>query len=349
MVMFVYVFVFWILLPAFLLATGFRLDNLLSGRFNPATPAVLTGWTLVALGFALMLAAMASLWWHGRGLPISHLPPARLVRVGVYKYFRHPTYIGYTAAFAGIAILLGSFWSLAASTPLLLIGWFGYTTFYEDPILKERYGDSYRAYRAATVSSVLKQPFVSFMTRLEPFLRICSDLLNKLANWTVLYRRGNLILVTYGLFVALGSLLFTQHLATLLLAQGIPATDAMILLISGSIATFLLARAFSIAGHWRLLLPEPVTALRRVGVVSWGGFLGLALVTWVFARSYNYPFLLITDAVIRGMFIGWAVGRIGCITYGCCHGLPSNHFGVLYSNPDANKQPAENTAFRLLG
>ena len=160
-------------------------------------------------------------------------------------------------------------------------------------------------------------------------------MLNKLANWTVLYRRGNLILVTYGLFVALGSLLFTQHLATLLLAQGIPATDAMILLISGSIATFLLARAFSIAGHWRLLLSEPVTALRRVGVVSWGGFLGLALVTWIFARSYNYPFLLITDAVVRGIFIGWAVGRIGCITYGCCHGLPSNHYGVLYSSPDA--------------
>lgn len=335
MVMFVYVFVFWILLPAFLLAIGFRLDNLLSGRFDPAIRAVLIGWALVILGVALMLAAMTSLWWHGRGLPISHLPPTRLVRVGVYKYFRHPTYIGYTVVFAGAALLLGSTWTLAASTPLLLIGWFGYTTFYEDPILKERYGDPYRAYRAATVSSVLKQPLVSFMTRLEPFLRICSGSLNKLANWTILYRRGNLILVAYGLFIALGSLLFTQHLATLLLAQGVPATDAVILLISGSIATFLLARAFSVAGHWRQLLPEPVTALRRVGVVSWGGFFGMILATWAFARSYNYPFLLITDAVVRGIFIGWAVGRIGCITYGCCYGLPSNHYGVLYSSPDA--------------
>jgi diaminopimelate decarboxylase len=93
---------------------------------------------------------MTQLWFRGKGLPISHLPPTEFVATGVYRYLRHPIYVGYTLAFAGAAILLHSFWSLAFSTPLLLIGWTAYARFYEEPGLIARFGGRYREYRSTT-------------------------------------------------------------------------------------------------------------------------------------------------------------------------------------------------------
>ena len=45
----------------------------------------------------------------GHGLPVSHLPPGRLVSTGPYKYSRHPIYISYILAWAGFACIAGSF------------------------------------------------------------------------------------------------------------------------------------------------------------------------------------------------------------------------------------------------
>lgn len=145
-----YVAVFWLLLPAFLLTIGFCLDALLPISLGENLLVLGLGGWLVLSGLLLMIFTTVQLWVRGKGLPISHLPPSEFVADGCYKYVRHPIYVGYTAAFAGASILLHSFWSLAFSTPLLLIGWVVYALFYEEPVLIKRFGGRYRDYCSTT-------------------------------------------------------------------------------------------------------------------------------------------------------------------------------------------------------
>jgi len=150
LIILVYLAVFWALLPAFLLITGFCLDRLLPVSLGRPALSSMLGWSLTLSGFLLMAHSMVRLWSRGQGLPISHLPPAEFVTSGAYKYLRHPIYVGYTAAFAGAALLLHSFWSLAFSTPLLLIGWIAYALFYEEHVLVGRFGERYASYINST-------------------------------------------------------------------------------------------------------------------------------------------------------------------------------------------------------
>src|SRR4029077_17319413 len=97
----VYVTIFFLILPGLLWTLGGRLDALLILR--PAR-GVLVRWAGAAallFGSVWMAWAMWLLWRTGRGLPISHLPPARLTTRGPYAVTQHPIYVGYVAAFAG--------------------------------------------------------------------------------------------------------------------------------------------------------------------------------------------------------------------------------------------------------
>lgn len=145
-----YVIVFWGLLPALLLAAGFRIDAICV--LSPVAGPVATwlGACLVLFGCVIMISTMLQLWTHGKGLPISHLPPTEFVAGGWYRRWRHPIYIGYSMTFAGASLLIGSPGSLAVGTPLLWIGWTVYALYYEEPILIRRYGERYLRYREHT-------------------------------------------------------------------------------------------------------------------------------------------------------------------------------------------------------
>jgi hypothetical protein len=97
-----------------------------------------------------------------------------------------------------------------------------------------------------------------------------------------------------------------------------------------------------VAGSWlvaqildyRLLLEDPRRALRRPTFVSWGGVLLLPAVFLVFARSTGFSWLLLLDAVTRTILLGHALGRLGCLSYGCCFGRPTQgRLAVIYRNP----------------
>ena len=59
---------------------------------------------LTALGVAVLLAGMLSLWRYGGGLPMNAFPPARFVERGIYGLVPHPIYGGFVIACAGVAI-----------------------------------------------------------------------------------------------------------------------------------------------------------------------------------------------------------------------------------------------------
>lgn len=128
-------------------------------------PWVLTGlrvgddlpaaWPLRALGGLLLLAGIAVLAdafvrfaREGGGTPSPIAPPRRLVAAGVYRYARHPMYVATTIAIAGEALVLCQAILLAAAaaygvTLAALVHW------WEEPILRRRFGAAYDDYRRA--------------------------------------------------------------------------------------------------------------------------------------------------------------------------------------------------------
>jgi|GEM_PF-240490 len=331
----VYTLIFWFLIPGFLAAVGHRLDELVRISLPKQGWSRWSGFVLAVAGLALTAVSIGQLWFQGKGLPISALPPRRFVASGAYRFFRHPLYLGFNAAFAGWALLRGSFGSLAFGAPLLLVGWIAYALFAEEPALEARFGESYRAYRAATPLLVPRRVGRLIARAFRPFGEGVCHLLTALAGRPILYRRGNLILVTYGLFVSAGVLLFTQHTTALLIAQGLTKSQAAALHISNVLAAPLVGYLFWWLGHWRKLIRQPRFGLRNIGFVSYGALTGLFLSSSIFGLIHGYPPSLITDAMVRGMFLAYAFGRIGCVTYGCCWGIAAARTGIRYRNPQS--------------
>ena len=119
----------------------------LTGWESTGPPAVVIGLgVLVGLaGIAVVLGTFARFVLEGRGTPAPVAPTEQLVVGGMYRYVRNPMYVGVIATILGQGLILGrpvllayaaGFWLLVAS----------FVRFYEEPTLREQYGDEYDAY-----------------------------------------------------------------------------------------------------------------------------------------------------------------------------------------------------------
>jgi methyltransferase len=89
-------------------------------RARPATPLVLTGAIVFLVAKSLKWWAILSLgpFWTFRVIVV---PGAGLVRVGPYRWLRHPNYVGVMGELAGVALMTAAWWSGAVG--LTLFGW----------------------------------------------------------------------------------------------------------------------------------------------------------------------------------------------------------------------------------
>lgn len=143
------------------------LKNLLFTVIVPGTVAVYVPWFLssrdgrgtvlswhapqvLALG-PLLLGSAIYFWclWnfavYGRGTPAPIDAPKHLVVRGLYRYIRNPMYVGVFLVVAG--------WALFFQSPIILIygvcvavGFHLFIVFYEEPILRKKFGESYICY-----------------------------------------------------------------------------------------------------------------------------------------------------------------------------------------------------------
>lgn len=137
-----YTLVFWGLVPLALWTIAGATDRALRWNASP----VPGGAVLLAGGLGLAAWGMVELWRHGRGLPVSALPPPRLTARGPYRYVRHPIYLGFNVAIFGAGLVLGSpalAWLVA---PAFAPMWIGYATLEERGLVR-RFGPHYRRYR----------------------------------------------------------------------------------------------------------------------------------------------------------------------------------------------------------
>ena len=105
----------------------------------------LAGMALGAAGGAVAIWCVLSFAVLGRGTPAPFDPPRRLVVRGPYRYVRNPMYLGAGSALAGAALFYeaGALWAYTAG---FLVLTHLFVVLYEEPTLRQTFGDDYRAY-----------------------------------------------------------------------------------------------------------------------------------------------------------------------------------------------------------
>jgi len=102
------------------------------------------GLGLGGAGFVFMLIAHEKFKRIGTNVP-TNLPATTFVLQGAYRFSRNPMYVGGSAFFLGIGLLVGSLWMLAAYLPLGLYLWL-YLIPREEAYMERVFGDEYRTY-----------------------------------------------------------------------------------------------------------------------------------------------------------------------------------------------------------
>lgn len=326
----IYVVTFWIALPSLLWKVGARFDAAL---LSPTPNSTLRALGVLGAGLSAMplIQAMVALWRRGRGLPISHLPPTKLVATGLYRLVRHPIYVAFNVAWTMLALALGSWGAAVAGSLLLLACWVAYATVFEEPRLVQRFGSSYRHYAEVVPLLPLTRPVLEPLHRLWHWVRPVAD---ALARHPVLFRGKHFTFVTYGAFVALGSIVMA-----LLAAQGLRPlgmTEQRFFPFSTGLALTMVlgGRLMGLVYQKGELRAQPVAALRTVAFVSYGGYLSLLLYAVWAAPRLNVPLLGLLDRLVLPGLLCSAIGRLGCLSYGCCAGVKHPH-GVCYTHPES--------------
>lgn len=173
-------------------------------------------------------------------------------------------------------------------------------------------------------------------TRARSVFLLLNAMLDGFGERVVLFRRGNLIVVSFGLFAAAAAGVALSWSGAVLIGQGLPPQIYLLLAVTGSFAV--------VVGSWMagVLLDLPLvlrggwTASRRPMFVSWGGLLTFPVTLGAFAAFSGFDLALLFDAMARAFPLAHALGRLGCLSYGCCFGRPTRGpIGIAYRNPDS--------------
>ena len=110
-----------------------------------AAPRFWPGFVIVAVGAFVVLRAFVRFVREGRGTPAPVAPTEELVVGGDYRFVRNPMYVGVVTAILGQALVFLDPWVLAYG----VLAWTvmaSFVRFYEEPVLRERYGRQYEEY-----------------------------------------------------------------------------------------------------------------------------------------------------------------------------------------------------------
>ena len=123
-------------IPLALLRAGPRLDT---GVF------AYLAFPLWAIGVVILLWSFWNFLREGRGTPAPIDPPKELVAVGFYRYVRNPMYVGIMAMNIGYFLWFG-YWNLLVYTIVVFIAFSLFVIYYEEPTLKQKFGQAYEDY-----------------------------------------------------------------------------------------------------------------------------------------------------------------------------------------------------------
>ncbi len=103
---------------------------------------------MCVLGALVLAQAFVRFVVEGLGTPAPIAPTEHLVVGGAYRYVRNPMYLAVTSLILGQALLLGQAVLLLYGAGFLLVT-AAFVRWYEEPTLRQQFGDEYQAYSSA--------------------------------------------------------------------------------------------------------------------------------------------------------------------------------------------------------
>jgi protein-S-isoprenylcysteine O-methyltransferase Ste14 len=138
---------FWRALTAFLVLPGV-VAFLVPLLIRPAGARFrVGGLPLLGLGTVLLLWCVRDFYVAGRGSLAPWAPPARLVRVGLYRLTRNPMYVAVLLILCGWSVTFGAR-SLWIYTAVVAIAFHLRVILAEEPWLAQTFGEEWTSYRA---------------------------------------------------------------------------------------------------------------------------------------------------------------------------------------------------------
>ena len=131
-----------ILIPYWLLSSSSDAPPIELGEFRYIS---YLGILTILIGAAIYFWCAWDFTFAGRGTPAPIDPPKELVVRGLYRYVRNPMYVGILSILCGEALLFAS-WRLLQYTAVAFIFFFLFVLVYEEQVLKQQFGESYRSY-----------------------------------------------------------------------------------------------------------------------------------------------------------------------------------------------------------
>jgi phosphatidylglycerol:prolipoprotein diacylglycerol transferase len=158
----------------------------------------------------------------------------------------------------------------------------------------------------------------------------------RLREQVVLFRIGQWTFIAWGLFAALGGFFGVWMVLARQLQVGLPVADfAWPLVLMAPFLALVGSRLYALVLlEWRDFLADPWPTLLRTSLGWQGGFVMVTAGVLCVAWSHQIDLMLWIDTFSFGVPLGQAFGRIGCHTYGCCHGRPTRlPWAIVVRNP----------------
>ncbi len=156
----------------------------------------------------------------------------------------------------------------------------------------------------------------------------------------ILFEIGSFPLGTYGLLLAIaffaGTALAKRQASLDGLAPAAITDLAIAMLISAILGSKLLMILVDLIGgaHFREVFS--FATLRAGGAIHGGIIAATATFFWKLRKGQGLPLRLTGDALVPGVALGQAIGRLGCFSAGCCYGTETHApWAVTFTNPMA--------------
>ena len=157
-----------------------------------------------------------------------------------------------------------------------------------------------------------------------------------------LFSIGDFFLPTYGVLIAIAFLVGLFVTIRLARRARLPEEKVTNLVIYCALAGLLGAKLLMFVFDWRVYWNHPgeifsLSTLMAAGVYQ-GGFILALIVAFLYMNRNGLPMLQTCDVFAPGIAIAHAIGRLGCLSAGCCWGRETNlPWAITFTNPDAHE------------
>lgn len=155
----------------------------------------------------------------------------------------------------------------------------------------------------------------------------------------IIFQLGPLNLYSYGLMIGIGILVAYGVTERKAVKLGYTHKNLDWLVLSFLCGGFLGSKILYLITRLPAILKDP-TILTHLGDgwVVYGGLIGGLIAGWLYCKYHGMNFLEWLDLIVPQLALAQGFGRIGCFLAGCCYGIETSQFGVIF--PEGSLAPA---------